>query len=253
MTGNDGAGRPLWLIHGWGSGRAVWQPFDGPLAAHGRLTTLDLPGYGNCPDDGCDFLQTAQTLAEALPDGCVLGGWPLGALLAMQVALLVPSRLAGLILIGASPCFVQRNDWATGQAAALLDSFDARLSAEPAATLRRFIALFNQGDERARSITRQLTAQTASRPPALTALRRGLQWLREIDLRQRLAEIDVPTLLIHGEHDLLNPLAAAQHLAFALPQSRLAVVAGAAHAPFWSNPSLCSQWIADFRDHPAHR
>lgn len=252
MTGNNGAGRQVWLIHGWGLTGAVWQPLTDRLAARCRVTTIDLPGYGDSPDDGRDFQQTAQALADALPNGCVLGGWSLGALLALQAARLAAGRVAGLMLIGATPCFMQRADWPAGQPSALLDAFAARLAAEPTATLRRFIALFNQGDDHARPITRQMSASLSARSPALAALRRGLQWLREVDLRQRLTDLDVPTLLVHGEHDPLNPLAAAHHLSLALPQARLAVIAGAAHAPFWSNPALCSQWMADFCDRPAH-
>lgn len=250
MTANGQGDRPLRLIHGWGLPRTVWAALGEPLSARCRWSTLDLPGYGETPDDEQDFQPTAQALANALPFGSVLGGWSLGALLALQVALLAPERLAGLILIGATPCFMQHDDWPDGQPVTLLDGFAARLRADPTATLSRFITLFNQGDQHARTISRQLSSLL--RPlPAQAALQRGLQWLRQVDLRQRLAAIELPALLLHGAHDPLTPLAAAHYLADHLPQARLEVVAGAAHAPFCSQPALCSQLIADFCDHPA--
>jgi pimeloyl-[acyl-carrier protein] methyl ester esterase len=250
MTANGQGGRPLRLIHGWGLSHTVWAALGGPLSARCRWSTLDLPGYGETPDDGQGFQHTAQTLAEALPLGSVLAGWSLGALLAMQVALLAPKRLDGLILIAATPCFTQRADWLDGQPAALLDGFAERLRADPTAALSRFIALFNQGDLHARMISRQLSSLI--RPlPTQASLQRGLQWLREVDLRQQLAAIDLPTLLLHGADDPLNPLSAARYLADHLPQARLEVVAGAAHAPFCSQPARCGQLIVDFCEHPA--
>ncbi|HPP47938.1 MAG TPA: alpha/beta fold hydrolase, partial [Accumulibacter sp.] len=203
---------------------------------------------GGTPDDGQDFQRTAQSLADSLPPGCVLGGWSLGALLALQVALLARERLAGLILIAATPCFMQRADWPEAQPAALLEGFAERVRTDPAATLSRFITLFNQGDLHARTISRQLSGLICPLP-VQAALQRGLQWLREVDLRQRLAAIDLPILLLHGARDPLNPLVAARYLTANLPQARLEVLAGAAHAPFCSQPELCSQLIADFCDH----
>ena len=41
----------LALIHGWGLGRAAWQPILKPLSAHYTLHLIDLPGYGEAPPD----------------------------------------------------------------------------------------------------------------------------------------------------------------------------------------------------------
>jgi pimeloyl-ACP methyl ester carboxylesterase len=47
----SGAGPALVLIHGLG-GPLMWQRVTGPLSAHFRVVTIDLPGFGNSDDSG---------------------------------------------------------------------------------------------------------------------------------------------------------------------------------------------------------
>lgn len=151
-----------------------------------------------------------------------------------------------LILVGATPRFVQAPDWSCAQAPELLDGFAAAVAADPRAALRRFAALMNQGDERARDITRQLHELLRERIPDGATLASGLAELRDTDLRKSAVAVRLPTLLIHGEHDPLMPLAAAQWLAAQMPNARLEVFAGAAHAPFLSQPDRYAQLLREF-------
>jgi pimeloyl-ACP methyl ester carboxylesterase len=115
--------------------------------------------------------------------------------------------------------------------------------------LQRFVALLCQGDHQARSLTRTLRAGLRNAPvPASKVLSRGLHWLREVDLRALLPALTTRSLLIHGENDALNPLAAARRLAGLLPDARLEVFAGAGHAPFLADPQRFIQLLDDFRD-----
>lgn len=249
-----GKGPDLALLHGWGLGSFVWTPVLEMLARRCRVHLIDLPGYGGLSEEFSesaentdDFLATARQLIDALPHGVVLGGWSLGSLLALQIALLAPERIAGLILVGSTPSFIQRNDWLIAQAPALLDRFAEAAQQDPRATLRRFIALFNQGDAKARTITRTLTDTLNQQElPSNTTLQQGLHWLRDVDLRAQISKIDIPTLLIHGEHDPLMPLAGAQWLAQHLPQARLEIFTAAAHAPFLAKPERFATLVGDF-------
>jgi pimeloyl-ACP methyl ester carboxylesterase len=67
------------------------------------------------------------------------------------------------------------------------------------------------------------------------------------DWRATLADLSVPTLVMHGEDDLLPP-AVARALAQLLPNARLALVPGAGHMPFWEAPetffTLVEQFLA---------
>ncbi len=249
-----GKGRDLALIHGWGFGSAAWEGVGDALAQRFRVHLISLPGY-NRPATPVDwrssdkqaeeaheyflseqasFEATAQALAAALPTGCALCGWSLGAQLAMQATLCSPEHCSRLILVGATPRFVQAEGWLHAQPPALLDTFCTNVAQDTAVTLQRFAALLNQGDFRARANTRWLNERSTT-IDALT-LMHGLHWLRNVDLREQVANIALPTRLIHGDHDPLMPLAAAQWLNDTLPDSTLEVFAGAAHAPFLNDP-----------------
>lgn len=248
MNATLGARPDLALIHGWGIGNAVWQPLIESLASAWRVHLVDLPGYAGATESDADFTSTAQAVIDRLPDGVTLCGWSLGAMLAMRVALLAPQRVAGLLLVGATASFCQREDWPAAQPPELLDSFSASIRGEPQQTLQRFAALLCQGDRQSRSLIRLLLACLRNAaPPSRETLRRGLDWLREVDLRPQLSTIATPTLLIHGDRDPLNPVAAAHSLATSLPAARLEVFDGAAHAPFLADPDRFVQLVNDFR------
>lgn len=280
-----GHGRDLALIHGWGIGKAVWQPVIEDLARRFRVHLLDLPGYGipkqrmdkhswpgqsqqaheqtacgdvNCSSpiaaltqlSSCDmpsFIDTAAALADTLPEGCILCGWSLGSQLAMQAAVQSPGHFSQLLLVASTPRFTQADDWLHAQTPALLDAFVTAVGEDPGATLKRFIALLNQGDTHARANARSLAhGLSGSKLPDVATLVQGLGWLRDVDLRQQLAALTVPTLLIHGENDPLMPLPAAQWLKEELPNARLESFAGAGHAPFLNDPERFIRLVGDF-------
>jgi pimeloyl-[acyl-carrier protein] methyl ester esterase len=214
--------KDLVLLAGWGFDSRVWQPIAERLAGDFRI------GYD----------------LDAAPDGAIACGWSLGAIRLQKSA--VVERLSRLILVGATPRFVQAPDWPCAQSPELLDSFSAAVTTDPQAALRRFAALLNQGDDHARELTRQLTTLIAARIDDTTTLAAGLAELRDTDLRKSAVAAGLPTLLIHGERDPLMPLTAAQWLAKHMPDARLEVISGAAHAPFLSQPERFTQLLREF-------
>lgn len=225
----------LALIHGWGLGRQAWAPVVPALSAHLEVRLIDLPGYGAAAPAPGDFADAARRIANDLPAGSALCGWSLGALLALEAVQQQPAHFSGLILVGATPCFKQRDDWPHAQTPELLARFTQMASETPAETLRHFVALLNQGDAQARAHTRtQQRALAETSIPDAASLRQGLDWLNSVDLRATAATINIPALLIHGDRDPLMPLPAARWLAEALPNARLECFEGAAHAPFLS-------------------
>jgi pimeloyl-[acyl-carrier protein] methyl ester esterase len=212
------------FLPGWGFDSRVWQPVAERLAGKFRFA--------------CDL--------DAVPDGAIACGWSLGAIRALKSA--VTARLGRLILVGATPRFVQAPDWPCAQPPELLDGFAAAVTADPLAALRRFAALLNQGDERARHITRQLNAMINERIDDPATLNAGLAELRDTDLRKSAVAVRLPTLIVHGERDPLMPLAAARWLAEHMPDARLEVFSGAAHAPFLAQPDRFAELLQRFAD-----
>ena len=241
-----GSGPDVALLHGWGLGSGVWDTIAETLAATCRVHRVSLAGYDGQPADEFDFSATAAALAEQLPAGCTLCGWSLGGMLALSAAAQRPQYIGRLVLVSSTPRFVQDADWPHAQPPALLDTFRNAVAGDAKTTLTRFVMLFNQGDEKARAITRNLSPLLAGPLPDTQTLLRGLAWLGDVDLRQALASIAQPTLLIHGDNDPLMPIAAATALATALPNARLQHFAGAAHAPFIADPAAFVDAVSAF-------
>ncbi len=233
-----GSGPPVVLIHGWGLHGGVWERTAQTLASTHTVLRVDLPGFGASAPLTCPY--TAEALAEAVapvvPAGAVWLGWSLGGLVALAAAYR-GVNMAKLVLVDATPRFVQAGDWPHAMAREVLGEFATELARDYRATVLRFLALQARGSERAREELRTLRESVFARgEPAREALSGGLDVLRDTDLRAQLACLDVPTLLIHGARDVLVPAQAAAQTARTLPNARLALIEGAGHAPFLSHP-----------------
>jgi pimeloyl-[acyl-carrier protein] methyl ester esterase len=225
----------LVLLHGWGFGSRVWLPVRQHLAVNWRVALASLPDY-----DG------SGTTGQELPANATVCAWSLGALQAMEWAIAHPDKVARLVLVGATPRFVQAPDWPYGQPMEFLDRFGADVAADATAALRRFGVLLNRGDKHAPALIRALNKLLDHQVPDVAILAAGLATLRCADFRQRVGNIRQPTLVVHGQCDPLMPVAAGRWLAQNLPAGQLEVVAGTAHAPFLSQPARFARLLAEF-------
>jgi len=238
-----GSGPDLVLLHGWGMHSSIWGGVHDELARDFRVHAMDLPGYGASPTcQPYDLQHLEQEVAQAMPARAGLVGWSLGGLVAQRLALNLPQRVARLMLVGSTPCFVQRPDWPHGIEAALLQSFAHDLERDYAATLMRFLTLQVRNGENVRTVLKYLRMALFARGmPSAEVLRAGLDILLENDLRAEIGKLVLPLSIVHGERDMLAPVAAARWLAAQVPGARLTLIADCAHAPFLSHPKVFLQ------------
>lgn len=234
----QGQGPDLVLLHGWGLHGGIFANLVPQLSERFRLHRVDLPGHGrSAPHPSlADIHALASYLGKQLPSDAIWLGWSLGGRVALAAAAQqLPIR--ALILVGSTPCFCQREDWPHGMPESELAQFRSALTQDYRATLQRFLALQSRGSSQGREELRQLRESLfAHGEPHPDALAMGLALLRDADLRNQLADIHIPTLVLHGQRDTLAPLAAAEYLARTLPLASLQVIDGAGHAPFISHP-----------------
>ena len=67
------------------------------------------------------------------------------------------------------------------------------------------------------------------------------------DWRNQIREISASTLLVHGAQDVISP-DLARATADLIPRSRLAIIEGAGHMPFWEQPAVYFTQVTSFLD-----
>lgn len=247
----SGQGAPVVFWHGWGLNLRVFDTLRAALADHWQTSAVDLPGHGRSGwERHGDVTETwangdamlAQLLATLPPANgagpvTTLVGWSLGGQLALRAAALAPDRIARLVLIGTTPRFVRARDWPHGVQASALHSMQQRLAQDSRGTVSDFLELQVRGSRNAARVLQALqaavTGHGSAQPQALAA---GLALLGATDLRVQLGAVQIPTLVIAGQHDRVTPPAASAALAAALPRASYMEIARAAHAPFLSHP-----------------
>jgi pimeloyl-[acyl-carrier protein] methyl ester esterase len=232
-----GQGKPLVMLHGWGMHSGVWQPLVKRLSKNYMLYLIDLPGMGNSrPIEPYHLYNLADEVAEVMPGVVDIVGWSLGALVTQSIAVQQPDRIRRIILVGSTPCFVNKTDWTLGVDPANFNSFANSVNEDYKNTIMQFLTLQCMKANDARATIKELRKSFEMKPtPTQATLTRALHILLESDLREHVSQIRKPTLLVHGDRDTLAPVQAAHWMMQQLPMGFLRVMAGAAHAPFLSH------------------
>jgi pimeloyl-[acyl-carrier protein] methyl ester esterase len=226
----------------------VWDGVRDALAQRFRLHIVDLPGYGTSPAvEPYDLEHLARAVATALPEQVHVCGWSLGGQVALEMARLFPDQIERLVLTATTPCFTARVDWPWAVRREVLLEFAAALENDYEGTLKRFLALQARGGDDVKAVLKRLRDILFARGrPDVQTLRAGLNILLGSDLRDRAATIETQTLLLHGGRDMLTPAGAAHWLVGQMPEARLEVLPGAAHAPFLSHPVEFTEIVTGF-------
>ncbi len=102
-----GKGFPILCLHGHPGSSQSLSVFTNHLSQRWQTITPDLRGYGRSRQDGNfqmeDHLTDLNKLLDSLNiDSCLLLGWSLGGILALELAIQDPQRFRGLILIASA-------------------------------------------------------------------------------------------------------------------------------------------------------
>jgi pimeloyl-[acyl-carrier protein] methyl ester esterase len=219
---------------------AVWKyQFEG-LAPSTRLIAPDLRGHGRSREisGGLNFDGFAEDLVDLFDSlnlaKVVLVGWSMGAQIALQSCAELSGRLAGMVLLSATPCFTASADFP--HALALNEVVGMRLKVQR--NIRRAVdgfsaRLFAAGElEKSSSAAEIKQLLSTISPPDTAAMLDALDALAGTDMRHLLATITVPTLILNGALDQICLPQASSYLKTHIPHARQIVFPECGHAPF---------------------
>jgi pimeloyl-ACP methyl ester carboxylesterase len=242
-----GQGPPLLLINGYAATGADWDP--GFLAALGGSFEVICPdnrgiGASELGDEELTIDGMAADL-EALLDALeierpLVVGWSMGGFLAQRLAIRAPGRVAAMALLATDPGGPDSVPAASADQARLTDH-----SGTPRERASRLISLLFP-PAFALEIDRQFgelvaTAQAGLSPRALQAQEAAMEAWHRSDPP---GPVDVPpTLVVHGDLDVVIPPANAAALARRWSGAQVEILAGCAHAVMAQEPERVADLI----------
>jgi pimeloyl-ACP methyl ester carboxylesterase len=244
---DEGAGPCVVLVHGWALDLEQWSFVAATLRDAFRVVRFDRPGFGRSggvPSIEADTRAIA-TLVDALGlERVALVGASQGARSVLRFALERPDAVSALVLDGAP-----------------LEGALPGPRVEDTAPLEQLAALAAAGDlgaVRDALAVHPFFRLRSDDPGAAARLREMLQRYSGADLRPvappapvpnvaaRLAELQMPVLVMNGEFDTAHRRLAGDALAYGLPRAERAVLAGAGHLACLDRPGEYAGRLRDF-------
>jgi pimeloyl-ACP methyl ester carboxylesterase len=251
-----GEGEPIVFVHGISGSWQNWLENLPHFSRTHRAIALDLPGFGaspmpSWPIDMPAYGRLLHDFCEKIGvQGATLVGNSMGGLVAAEAALSAPGRFERLVLVSAAG-FI--NTWLPHQRGKAT-SHAWNTFGRPFGAAARFVVRHRRA--------RWLMFRFAIRYPG--RLRKELLWEQmasglpapgfadaldaviEYDARDRLEELEIPTMIVWGFEDWVIPSVAALSYRRRIPRSRLEIFERTGHVPQLERPARFNALLDDF-------
>jgi rifampin ADP-ribosylating transferase len=240
----DPSGVPVLLLHAWAESLGCFDRLLPFLPATMHVLAIDQRGHGDAdkPAGGyalMDFAADVEAFMNAMDlKSAVLLGSSSGGYVAQQVAIGIPHRVTGLVLVG-TPRSLQGRPAFADEVDRLVDPVERAWVERSLAWFPRFHDVpdwyiqdrIDDGARMPADVWRQaLTGLITARPPTETGT------------------ITAPTLIIWGARDELLSREDQRALSAAIPGSRLVVYQDTGHLVLWEQPERVASDLARFVD-----
>jgi pimeloyl-ACP methyl ester carboxylesterase len=251
-----GRGTPLLLVHAGLQNNTMWSEQVKALSPHFEIITVDLPFHGRT--EGKDTSILASDVIRIVLDSLgiektAVAGLSMGASVAQELVLDHPSRVTKAIFISTGingyekkyPLDAADMMWYSHMVSALTAKDTAR-----AALL--FSKAWGEGlDARDDSLRKPSSRYVYNTTLATLRKHKLLGWpnLRDAPTAfDRIGNIKIPVLVIHGDRDLSFITQTSQYLEKTIPGSRRVLIKGVAHMLNMEQPAEVNRLIREFLD-----
>ena len=239
----EGEGKTIVLLHGLGGSSMNWIYQRNSLKADYQVISVDLPGHGKSEGaDDLTFFDYHQLLRELLLEelglrDLVLCGLSMGGKAAIDFSCRYPEAVRGLV-VADTFASMQKEDkkkrkelWdlvhQPGGVDLWLERVIQQMGLDPDGSIAKG---FRKGIE-------------TQSPVFLYGL---FTQLMDYDQDDQLEVIQVPSMVLHGEHDEFAPRSCAEELHRGLANSELCIVPDCGHLPNVEQPQVFNELLAKF-------
>lgn len=238
------------LAHGLGTDQTSWDEVVTALRSRFSLLLFDLPGAGPLLPDGFDpgdynsLARFADDLLNLLDEigvaRCAYVGHSVSGMIGVLAAIEKPSMFEQLILLNASPRYLNDDNYVGGFERSDLDALFDFMGANYQAWVAGFAPAV-VGPDRPAAVDEFSAGLLAMRPDVTLKITRTIF---ESDVRSLLSQLRIPTTLIHSHADMAVPSEVAHFLQQHISGSRLEWIDARGHLPHLSSPAVVSEALS---------
>jgi pimeloyl-ACP methyl ester carboxylesterase len=252
-----GEGEPIIFVHGIAGCWRNWLENLPHFGRHYRAIALDLPGFGHSPMPSWDI--SMANYGRLLHDFCerlglehvaALVGNSMGGFISTEAVIEEPERFDRLVLISAAGISFAEWQASHGKAAGrMIKAAGPFLAGDRRAWVTRtrgrklaFGRIFRNPNKLRPELLAEQGNPGLQAPGFADAL--GAIW--GYDTRERLPEIEIPTLVVWGLNDQIVPVEAALGYQRLIPRSRLEIFERTGHLPMLERPLRFNPLLEEF-------
>ena len=251
---DGGQGRPIVLIHGWPLSDEMFEyQYNDLITNKFRVIGITLRGFGKSdkPYGKYNYDVHALDIKRVLDildiKDAVLAGFSMGGAIAVRyVSVFNGAHVSKLVLAGAAvPLWTQRKDFPYNLNQSSVDDLIILNYIDRPKLLSDFAKIFSATQTSLNpGIHSWLKGIGLSASSYATA--QCLVALRDTDLRDDMAKIKMPTLILHGKKDKICSFALANQMKAGIPNSQLAAFENSGHSLFLEETQKFNEELIKF-------
>ena len=245
-----GEGRPIVLLNGVMMVTKSWTPFVEALSKNNKLILLDFLDQGQSSPAAESYnVETQADVVRAVLDGLKLenaniSGISYGSFVATQFALSYPEKTEKLILFNCAA-------WCSPWLRDIGKSWDAAKGTPEGFYYAAMPIIYSQGfynNKQEWLGTRKdlLTQYVFNDPEFFVSLNRRMESAHDHDVRARLGELKMKTLIVGSADDYLMPLFEQKYIHERVPNSDFVVMEDCGHASMYEKPDVFTTLLTGF-------
>ena len=246
---DKGSGQVVLLVHGFPLDHSMWAGQIEALSVRHRVIAPDLRGFGESDGQGetttmQQFAADLAGLLEALEirEPITLCGLSMGGYVAWQFWQHHRELLSRLILCDTRAAS-DTPEGAQGRLT-LADTVLAEGALPVADSMLPKLFAPKTLESRPPSVEATQQVMASTRPTTIAAALRGMA--ERPDMTAELPNLELPALLLCGEHDVITPADEMRSVAAAMPEAMFHVIYGAGHMSPLERPERVNHLILDF-------